>query len=110
MNEDQTTNWSQRHFAEVKGTLEILPSTDPWVESGLPEEIKGQFSLWEEQVPEIRGKHGVHSCQDGKEVAFECVDGMLLLIPAVHVRGNKLELGFPLDSDGPRVRSTSFIV
>jgi hypothetical protein len=64
MNEDLATYRPQRHLVKVKGTLEILPSTDPWVEHGLPEEIEGQFSLWKQQVPEIRGKCGVHACQD----------------------------------------------
>ena len=110
MNEDPTTNQPQRHSVEVKGTLEILPSADSWVENGLPEAIEGQFSLWEKQGPEIRGKHRIHSCQDRKEVAFEGVDGTLRSIPAVHVRGNNLELGFPLDSDGLLVRGVSFVV
>ena len=43
-------------------------------------------------------------------MAFECADGALCSISAVHVRGDKLELGFPLDGDGFLARGTSFIV
>ncbi len=43
-------------------------------------------------------------------MALERADGTLRPIPAVHVWGNKLELGFPLDSDGFLVCSASLIV
>ena len=64
MNEDPATYRSQRRLVKVKGALEELRSADPRVESGLPEEIEGKFSLWEPQVSEIRGKSGVYTCQD----------------------------------------------
>jgi hypothetical protein len=41
MDEDPTTDRSERRLVEVKGTLEVLPSADPRVESGLPKEIEG---------------------------------------------------------------------
>jgi hypothetical protein len=110
MDEDPTTDRTERRLVEVKGTLKVLPSADPWVESGLPKEIEGQFCLWEKQVPEIRGKCSVHPCQDRQEVALERADGALRPIPVVHIWGNKLELGFPLDSDGFLVRGASLIV
>ncbi len=110
MDEDPATDRSKRRLVEVKGTLEILPSADPRVESGLPKEIEGQLRLGEKQVPEIWGKRRVYPCQDRQEVALECADGALRPIPAVHVRGDKLELGFPLDGDGFLVRGTSLIV
>ncbi len=110
MDEDPTTDRTERHLVEVKGTLEILPSTDSWVESGLPKEIEGQFHLWEKQVPEIWGTRRVYLCQDRQKVALENADGVLCPIPAVHVWGDKLELGFPLDSDGFLGRGASLIV
>jgi hypothetical protein len=90
--------------------LEKLPSADLRVESGLPKEIEGQFRLWEKQVPEIWGEHGVHPCQDKQEVTLKSADGALRPIPAVHVWGDELELGFPLDGDGFLVRGASLIV
>jgi hypothetical protein len=47
MDENPTTNRPKRRLVEVGRTLEILPSTDLWVESGLVKEIEGQFCLWE---------------------------------------------------------------
>jgi hypothetical protein len=47
MDKDATAYWSEWHLVEVKGPLKELACTDPRVESGLPEEIEGEFSLWE---------------------------------------------------------------
>ena len=110
MDENTTTYRSEGRLVEVKGTLEILPSAYPQVKSGLPKKIEGQFRLWEKQVPEIRGKRRVYPCQDRQEVALESVDDALCPIPAVHVQGDKLELGFPLDCDGFLVCGASLIV
>jgi hypothetical protein len=43
-------------------------------------------------------------------VALERADSALCPVPAVHVWGNKLELGLPLDSDGFLVRGACLIV
>jgi hypothetical protein len=110
MDEDPATSRTERRLVEVKRTLKIPPSANPWVESGLPKEIEGQFRLWEQQVPDIRGKRRVYPCQDRQEVALECANSALCSIPAVHVRGDKLELGFPFDCDGFLVRGASLIV
>ncbi len=47
MDKDARAYWPKWCFVEVKGPLKELPCTDPRVESGLPEEIEGEFSLWE---------------------------------------------------------------
>ena len=62
MDENPTTDRPERRLVEVERTLEVLPSADLWVESGLAKGIEGQFCLWEKQVPEIRGKRLVHPC------------------------------------------------
>jgi hypothetical protein len=62
MDEDPTTNWTQRRLVEIKGPLKEFPSTDPRVQSGLPKKIKGKFSLWEKEIPQIRRKGGIDSC------------------------------------------------
>ena len=97
VDENPTTDRPERRLVEVERTLEVLPSADSWVESGLAKKIEGQFCLWEKQVPEIRGKRRVYPCQDRQEVALESADGALHTISAMHIRGDKLELGFPLD-------------
>ena len=43
-------------------------------------------------------------------MALERADSALRPVPAVHVRGHKLELGIPLDSDGFLVRGARLIV
>jgi hypothetical protein len=47
MDKDATAYWPKWQLVEVKGPLKELPCTDPRVESGLLEEIEGEFSLWE---------------------------------------------------------------
>ncbi len=64
MNEHLTSHRSQWRFVEVKGTLKELPSTDSWVERGLPEEIESKLSLWEQQVPEVLRKSTINAHQD----------------------------------------------
>ena len=100
MNEPPASHRPQWHLVEVKGTLKELPHTDPRVERGLPEEIESKLSLWEEQVPEVRGKDGVNACQDQQEVVLEHVDGVLRSITVVRVRRDELKLDFPFEGDG----------
>jgi hypothetical protein len=64
MDEDLTSKWPQRHLVEVKGPLKELPCTDLRVQGGLPEEIEDKFSLWEKQVPKVRGTCGIDASQD----------------------------------------------
>jgi hypothetical protein len=43
-------------------------------------------------------------------MVLEGANGALSPIAAMHVRGNKLEGGFPLESDGLLVSRTGFII
>ncbi len=43
-------------------------------------------------------------------MVLEGVNGALCPIAAMHVRGNKLEGGFPLESDGLLVSRTGFVI
>ncbi len=90
--------------------MKELPSTDPRVERGLPEEIESKLSLPEQQVPEVRGKSGINACQDQQEVVLECANGALRSIVAVHVRRDVLKLGVPLEGDGFLISGAGFIV
>jgi hypothetical protein len=56
MDEDTATNRNKRSLVEVKGTLEKILRTNPWIERGLTEKIKGDFSLWQKKAPKIRWK------------------------------------------------------
>jgi hypothetical protein len=83
MDKDVTTNWAKRCLVEVKGTLEKIPRTDPWVKQCLAKKIEGEISLWKEKVPKVRGKHGINAGQNCKEVVLEhsawlwqCISGV----------------------------------
>ncbi len=89
--------------------MKELPNTDPRVERGLAEEIESKLSLWEQQVPEVRGKNGIDARQDRQAVVLECANGGLRLIAAVHVRRDELKLGVPLEGDGFLISSAGFI-
>ena len=47
-----------------------------WGQCVLVEYIGGEFGLGEKLVPEVFGKGGVYSGEDGNEVGFEGVDGL----------------------------------
>ena len=48
-----------------------------WGQCGLAEEVEGEFDSGEELVPELFGKGGVYSGEDGNEAVFEVMDGLL---------------------------------
>ena len=62
MDEDPTTDWSQRRLVEIERPLKEFPSTDPRVQSGLPKKIEGKFSLWEKEIPQVGRESGIDSC------------------------------------------------
>jgi hypothetical protein len=88
MDEDPTTNWTQRRLVEIERPLKEFPSTDPRVQGGLPKKIEGKFGLWEKEIPQIRRKSGIYPCQDCQEVVLEGANGALRPITAMHVRGD----------------------
>ncbi len=90
--------------------MKELPSTDPQVERGLPEEIESKLSLWEQQVPEVWGKSSIDTRQDQQEAVLECANGAFHLIAAVHVRRDELKLGDLLECDGFLISGAGFIV
>ncbi len=61
----------------------------------MPEEVEGELSLQEEQVPQVWWKCWVDSSKDGNEVILEGSDGAFGLIATMHVWRDKLELGMP---------------
>jgi hypothetical protein len=85
MDEDLISNWPLRLLVEVKGPLKEFPCTDPGVEKGLQEEIEGKFSLWDQQIPKVRGIGGINTSQDSQEVALECANDVFCLVVAMHV-------------------------
>ena len=66
--------------------------------------------MWEEQVLEVWGKGSVNACHDQQEVDLERAIGALCSIVMVHVRWDKLKLGFPLEGDGFLISGAGFIV
>ncbi len=87
-----------------------FPHTDPRVESGLLEGIKGKFSLQEKEVPNVRWKGRINTDQDCQEVVLECVNGMLHLIAAIHVWRDKLKGGIPHEGDCFFISGAGFVV
>jgi hypothetical protein len=110
MDEHPTTNWAQRRLIEIERPLKEFPCTDPRVQSCLPKKIEGKFGLWEKEIPQVRRKSGIHPCQDCQEVVLEGTNGALRPITAMHVRGDELEFGVPLEGDGFFVRRAGFVI
>ena len=75
----------------------------------MTKKIEGEFGLWEKEVPKVRWKRRIDTSQDCQVVVLEGVNGSLCPIAAMHVRGNKLEGGIPLEGDGFFVRQVGFI-
>jgi hypothetical protein len=110
MDEHTTTSRSKRGLVEVKGALEVLPSRDPRIERCLSEEIESELSLRQEEIPKVRGKGGIHTGQDGKEVILESANWTLRTIATMHVRRYQLKLALPGDSDGVLVGRACLVV
>jgi hypothetical protein len=110
MDEDRTTIQTKWRLVEVKGPLEKIPCTDSWTEHGLPEKIEGEFGLGQYKTLKVWGKCGNDASQYCKEVVLECVNSALSLVAVMHIWQNKLELGFPLESDGILVCCAGFVV
>ena len=110
VDENPTSNWAKWHLVEIKWPLKEFPCTDPRVERGLAQKIEGKFGLWEKEVPQVGWKGRINSGLNCKEVVFECANGALCPIAAMHVRGNKLEGGIPLECDGFFVSRAGFVI
>ncbi len=104
------TNRTQRRLVEIERPLKEFPSTDPRVQSGLTKKIEGKFGLWEKEIPKVRRKSGIDPCQECQEVVLEGTNGALRPITAMHVRGDELEFGVPLEGDGFFVRHAGFVI
>ncbi len=76
----------------------------------MPDEVEGELSLQEEQVPQIWWKRWVNSSKDGNDVILEGSDGAFGPVAMVHVRRDKLELGTPRKGDCLFEGSSGFIV
>jgi len=76
----------------------------------LSKEIEGEFGLWEKEVPKVGWKCSIDARQDYQEVVLEGANGLLCPIAAMHVRGNKLEGGIPLEGDGYFVGQAGFVI
>jgi hypothetical protein len=76
----------------------------------LLEEVEGELSLQEEQVPQVWWKRRVDSSKDGNEVILEGSDGVFGPIETMHVWWDKLELGTPCKGDCLFEGSAGFIV
>jgi hypothetical protein len=80
------------------------------VERGLSKEVEGEFGLWEQETPKIGWKCRINAGQDCQEVVLEGANGPLCPIAAMHVRGNKLDGGLPLEGDSFFVCQAGFVI
>jgi hypothetical protein len=97
MDEDATTNRTKWCLVEVKGPLEKLPHTNPWIEHGMMEKIEGEFSLWQKKVPKVRGTCGVDASQYCQEMVLERANSTFSPVLAMHIRWYQLEFCVPLE-------------
>ena len=72
--------------------------------------IEGEFGLWEKEVPKVGWKCSINASQDCQEVVLEGVNGALCPIAVMHVMGNELEGGIPLEGDGFFVSRAGFLI
>jgi hypothetical protein len=76
----------------------------------LTQKIEGEFGLWEKEVPKAGWKCSIDAGQDCQEVVLEGANGALFPIAAMHVRGDELESGVPLEGDGFFVSQAGFVI
>ncbi len=76
----------------------------------MPKKIEGKFGLWEKEIPKVGRKCGIDVGQDCQEVVLEGANGALRLITVMHVQGDELEFGVPLEGEGFFVRQAGFVI
>ena len=75
----------------------------------MTQKIEGKFSLWQKEIPKVGKKNGINVRQDSQAVVLEGANGVLHLITAMHIRGEELEFGVPLEGDGFFVCRAGFV-
>ncbi len=76
----------------------------------MTKKIDGEFGLWEKELPKVGWKCSIDAGQDCQEVVLEGANVMLCPIVAMHVKGNKLEGGIPLEVGGFFVSQAGFVI
>jgi hypothetical protein len=110
MDEDAIINLAKLCLVEVKGTLEELPCTDPWIEQSMLKKIEGEFGLWKEKVPKVQGKRRIDTARIARKWSLNTKNGAFCSVAMMHIRREKLELGMPLQGDSFLVCHPGLIV
>ena len=66
--------------------------------------------MLEEFIPQVCGKVGGNSSQDGEEMRLECSDCALCSVATMHVRGDELVAGFPNFRDDALIFPAGLVV
>ena len=94
----------------VERPIEIFPGRDLLVQRGLAEEVQGEFSLRDEEVPEVTREVRGNPGQYGEEVGLERANGSFSRVTPMHVGGDQLKLGPPRLRYQFLVRRAHFVV
>ena len=111
VNDDRDAKRAKGRGVVVEWTaMQIFPRALAWIHSGLAQEVEGELGLLEEFIPQVFGKVGCNSSQDGEEMRLECSDCALCRVATMHVRGDELVAGFPNFRDDAFIFSAGLVV
>ena len=91
---------SERGSIVIKAAMEEFMGRELGIEAGTAEKIEGGFRLWQESIPQEKGKIGVCGTEACDEVVFEGADGTFGSVATVHARGDQLVVCLFLGHEG----------
>ena len=109
VDEHLTAGWAERSGVKVERAKEGVPCRGVCWSWRWAQQVQGELSLREEEVPPVSRKGGRHASQNGKEVIFECADGAFRRVAAVHMGWHQLEGAVVVDN-GLAECAATFIV
>ena len=68
---------------EIKSSVELRFRRQTRIDGRWAEKVQGEEGLWEEAIPQVKGKVGIGACKGGDEVVLEGANGFLCRVVAV---------------------------